>query len=390
MKLHLRLSVTATKSSYKKEQKEGETTNYADVETIIPGNPLATLFRDVKIKLNGVYISESSGLYPYISQHLFLTKIQPVYRRAVEESGMIFYDHQITVPQPVSGSDEQVVGLSELFFKKLNKRTENYQIGSSKALDLTAYLFTDLTASPQAVVVPPTVSVEIELHPNPPSKSLIMSKLGKVEPTVAIETANLIIPRVTPSHSVSRPISHQFMRVSAQPIFIPPKCSNYHGIVTFSGPIPSRLTLFFASMKSFDGNYADNMYASDPNNIQSIDFNVAGRHYPTAPIVADFAEEKLSEMYLRTAESLRFSLNRTQLSLPSIEDYSTNQFIYSIDISDDFSADSTWTTSQDETGSVAMSLKFSKETPKQLVAILIAENVATLKISQNGEVEVEE
>jgi hypothetical protein len=302
----------------------------------------------------------------------------------------MFYDHETTAPLPaLPGVSSRAVGLSTNRWDKLADRQAGYKINSDQPLDLCAYLFTDLTSSPQAVVVPPNVSVEVELHPNLPQKSIILSEIGNTEPVVCVHMASLIVPRVTPAHSVPRSIHHQFMRVSAQPVFIPKNATNYHGIVTFSGPIPSRLTLLFASMDSFDGNYASNMYSSQPRNVKKIDFNVAGKIYPTSPIEANFATNELSEIYLRTAESLRFSLDRTQLSLPSMETYGLDEFIYSADISDDYSTDSTWTTSAEDTGSVAISLHFGEKTPDQVVAILIAESVSTLKITQNGEVQIE-
>jgi hypothetical protein len=407
MKLHLQLTIkdmnsgttngsttaggTTNDSKDKKADKKADKTSEASTQetkpkAILPGNPIATLFKDVKIKLNGVTVTESHGLYPYVSQHLFLTKIPPVYRKAVETSGRIYYDHEWT--KAISSGGKKVVGFTDDLWKDINDRQAWYGVGSKNPVDICAYLFTDLTSSPQSVVVPPNVSVEIELHPNSSKKCILLTETGKIEPVVSISKASLIVPRVTPSHSIPPSIMHKFMRVSAQPIFIPESTTNYHKIVTFSGPIPSRLSLVFASMQSFDGNYAENMYSSNPHSLKQIDFNVAGRHYPAVPIMANFTNNEQSEMYLRTAESLRFSLEKTQMALPSLYDYAERAFIYSIDISDDYSTDSNWVPS-DETGSVSISLQFAQPTTEQLVGILIAESVATMNIPQNNDVNVE-
>lgn len=361
----------------------------SDVRAIIAGNPFASLFKDVKIKLNGVTVTEANSLYPYISQHLLLTKVPPVYRKAVEQSGRIYYDHEDTRAMPKIGEEtSQNVGLDPTLWKDLATRQEKYSIGSSYPVDLTLYLFTDLTSAPHPIVIPPMVSVDIELHPNAPSRTIILDKIGVVEPVVEVSKAELIVPRITPAHPVTNKISHQFMRVNAQPIIIPQAATNYNGVVTFSGPVPSRLTLLFASMNSFDGNYADNMYASTPRKVENISFSVGGQHYPATPIAANFPKDLLSEIYLRTSESLRFSLERTQRALPSLDDYASREFMYAIDISSDYSSDSTWTTSPEE-GSVAISMHFGAPTRDQMVAILIAETVSTLQISSNGGVSVE-
>ena len=283
----------------------------------------------------------------------------------------------------------QDVGLDPLLWKDLGIRQEKYRLGSETPLDLCTYLFTDLSTSPNSFVLPPNVSLDVELHPAIPQKSIIMDKIGLADPVAVITKAELIVPRVTPAHSLPRSITHQYMKTTAQPIFIPEGTTNYHGIVTFAGPIPSRLTILFASMNSFDGNFGDNLYASVPRNIEKIDFNVAGSHYPVTPVRSHFPKNALSEMYLRTAESLRFSLDRTQRTLPKLDDYAAREFIYSVDISPDYSADSTWISNPDHAGSVAVSMHFSSPTPDQTVAILIAETVTTLSITSSGDIEVE-
>ena len=82
-------------------------------------------------------------------------------------------------------------------------------------------------------------------------------------------------------------------------------------------------------------------------------------------------------------------MDRTKNKLPPIEDYASRQFLYSVDISSDYSSDSTWTTNPEDHGAVAMALHFSKPTPEQIAAILIAETVATLTIDADGDITLE-
>lgn len=357
--------------------------------SVVVGNPFASLFKDVRIKLNGVTVTEADGLYPYVSQHLFRTKIPPIYRKAVEQSGKIYEDYEDTRMMPVIGDQKfRAVGLDPLLWEDLEMRKEIYSIGSKSVVDICVYPFTDLTTAPQPVILPPSVTVDIELIPNTPERTIIVDKVGAGSPVVLLRKAELIVPRILPQNQIPKSISHQFMRIKPQPIIIPEKTTNYYGVVTFNGPIPSRLSLVFASMASFDGTYADNIYASCPRDVESIVFSVGGTQYPATPIQADFSEGSTSEMYLRTCESLRFSLDRTQQSLGAMDDYQAREFLYSVDISPDFSSDSNWTTRPEE-GSVSVALRFSKPTPDQCVAILLAETVNTLLIQDDEPVLVE-
>lgn len=383
MKIHLELVVRDKHNLDSKTLEER-------VKALIPGNVFATLFKDVVLKLNGVAVTDSNGLYPFISDHLLLTKVNPVYRKASEQGGRIYRDCEDTRAMPKFGEAEyQDVGLDPTLFKDLSRRQEQFQIGREYTFNICLYLFTDLTSAPTSIVLPPSVTAEIELHPNSPQKSIILDKIGILEPTIVITKAELIVPRVTPANGVPKSLRHQFMRVSAQPVMIPANTTNLNTVMTFPGQMPSRLSLRFCSMASYDGNYADNMYASTPRGLDSITFSVAGKQYPTTPIKTNFERNLMSDLYMRTCESLRFSLDRTGMSLPNLEDWASREFLFSADISSDYSSDSNWVTNPEEHGAVAMSLHFARPTAEPHVAIVISESVATLAITSEGDISLE-
>lgn len=101
-----------------------------------------------------------------------MTKIPPVYRQAAKVTGMIESDHQWTEPT-LDEHGNWIVGLNPDLWENYGKRTEAYAINSEKVVDLCTYLFNDVTASPHSFVVPPNTTVEIELHPAPPKKTMI-------------------------------------------------------------------------------------------------------------------------------------------------------------------------------------------------------------------------
>lgn len=447
MKLHLKYRVV-DKNSYgigAGNLKESLPTYFC---SIIPGNPLASIFKDVKIKLNGVPVTDSNELYPWINKHLYLTKVPPVYRKATQVSGRVYHDTEAPVymdydPSLAAEADvkkwENIVkeakalltqagsdaekkktaqdslndkesilkraketltqvksqtppggkkaDFDENRWKDLNMRCAWYDPLRTSELDLCNYLFTDLTTAPSAVIIPPDVTVEVELQPNDPARTILMSHRGfRGEPKLVVEilSAELIVPRILPmSESIPKRITHQFMAVNAQPVFITKGSTNYHGVVTFPGSLPSRLSVLFISRGAYDGDYESNMYNAHSANVESITFNAGGTIFPSSPLTAAPSRGLVANMYLRTAESLRFSLDKTQMTLPpSMNDYRDEDFIYSADISSDYSADSTWTT-RAEQGSVAVNMHFTKPVEDDTVALIISESVASLKIEDS-------
>lgn len=399
MKLHLKYRVV-DKNSLSPNGSD-KTKVPKEYTTVIPGNEMASIFKDVKVKLNGVVVTETNDLYPWISKHLYLTKLAPVYRKSAEVSGRVFYDTEDLTQSDwfKNKADEKAgkkAGLKTDFtdakWKDLLTRQARGNLGKKTCTDLCNYLATDLTTAPTPVIIPPEVTVEIELQPNDPSRTLIASHSGfdnEPKPVVEIQSAEIIVPRILPNGpTIPSAITHQFMAVSGQPIFIPKNSTNYHGIVTFPGPLPSRLSVAFVTQKSYDGNYASNMFNSQAFGVESISFNAGGSHFPSAPLTADMGSSQAANMYLRTAESLRFSLDKTGMQLASsIPVYKGQDFLYSADISSDYSADSTWTTRPDH-GSVAINIHFAKPTTEDIVAIVISESVATLRID-NAQVSIQ-
>lgn len=373
---------------------------YPAIKCIIPGNPFASLFRDIKIRINGLEVSHSCNAYPHVSEFLFLTRIPKLTRDIVEQSGRIFYDYQDTyVNAPLaslpgaaalSSSTRTVTDLlpysttSDSGWKDLNDRYDHYSINSDTFVDISTYLFCDLTVGGMnPLVLPPSCTVEIELHPNPPNKVLLLSEIGNIEPNIEIMRAELTLPRITPASSVPRSLTHQFLSIDVQPMIIPAKATNYRGLVTFAGSLPTRLNLVFCSMKAWDGGYGENHYASVPRDVESIAFQVAGIYYPVPPIACKLKSNYVSDMYIRTAEALRHSLHKAKTSLPSLNRYMDNQFIFSVDISPDYSAGASWQTNK-ESGAISMELKFRTPTSDQFIVLVLSEHVSTLSISNSG------
>jgi hypothetical protein len=355
-------------------------------DSILIGHPLASLFKDVKIRLNGVLITESEGLYGYILNHLFMTKVPRHVRDAVTQSGKIYEDYEATKKMPdVDNPDKFTLAFNPSLWKDLDLRVEQYSVKNEKPIDLCTYLFTDVTVAPRPICIPPDVDVDIELIPTEPARSILTTRPGDSNPYVQISKAELIVPRIVAKAGMGRAIEHDFMFTRATPIIIPENRTNFHQIVSLTNSVPTRLTFMLCSMDSWNGTNAANMFNSYHHHLRSASFNVGGETHTVTPSDMNFDGDVTTELYLRTAEALRFSLNKTEVTLPPISEWAERRFSFSLDLSKDYSADSNWITPS-EKGTISLDLRFDQPTESQLIGILVSESLGTIKLNPSGQV----
>jgi len=348
-------------------------------EKLLVGNPFASAFQSVVVKVNNTVVSESDTHYPFISDFLYQTKINQTHRAACEKSGKVYYDYG-----QVKMNKKGEITFDMANFKDADERVGWYREGAT--LHLSTYLFVDLTTGPNAAIIGDNADILIELSFNPPERAFLAQKPEHSKPVLVVNKAEIVVPRILCTNpSVTRRTKMQYLKVRSIPVFIPADTTNYTTALTFSGRVPSRVYMRFIDGDAFDGCYKSNPFYSYHNNIQSIQMGCGGQSFPSEPYTVNWDEKDFTSLWLRCYENLRFSLEKTGMPMPSLFDYENKQFFYVMDLSRDQSTDSSWTT---KTGSGALSLrlKFSKPTNKPLVAMVLFETVATLDISSNGEV----
>ena len=93
-------------------------------------------------------------------------------------------------------------------------------------------------------------------------------------------------------------------------------------------------------------------------------------------------------MYSQTIDALKYSLDRSEISFPSLSEYSTSRFIFSADLTPDHSSGAAWR-SKTEQGAISCEIRFSRPTSTEIVAIAIAETNQTLKIDEDSSITIE-
>lgn len=387
MRLHLEINVRNRGG----EAPPTDTSKEPLSKTLVVGSPWATLFKTMRLKLNGVVVSDSESFHAHVTQHLLLTKVPAYIRETMKETAML-YDDIAAIAPTTDSEGRRHVSLASRNWEDLNTRLELYDSGNKIPISLSFYVLSDISWGARTpLVIPAGVGLELEFHPNSPGRSIVKTLPDSypMEPTIEISKAYLTIPRVTPIPTgIRRSLSHEFTRISTQALLIPQGSTLYIGCLNYAQTtLPARLTLRFINMAAFDGNFCFNYLNSNHMDVQSITYSVAGKTYPNHLVTADFANDHISEMMISTAESLRYSLENTGSTIGTRERYMNGAFLNSLDISPDLSADANWT-SVAERGSITLTIRFAKPTNEQIIALVISETLSELKISNNGEVEV--
>ena len=357
----------------------------------IPGPLPLSMFKEVRISANGTVVTESDNLYPFIGSYLTLTRLSQQTLSLLKETALFYTKDFAAVNALEDSTGKRKVTLTSSEFEDLDKRLSLYSVDQKEPIELNFYLITDLNFDRAPAIFPPNTAIDIELLLQDPSKAIIkMEPDGALDPVISVSLAEILVTRIAPSsRNIPRAIKQEFMKCRATPLIIPSGTTVFRNTLSFSNsPLPSRLYMTFVSNDAFDGDYSQNLYSSAHHNVSSVIFNVSGRKYPISAVSADFTKDLITDMYLRTAESLRFSLQNSGQTLEPLSKYKSGAWKIAVDISPDFSSGASWGT-QKERGYIGVEIVFSKPLEERLIGIVISEISACMSINSNGEVSLE-
>lgn len=341
LKLHLRFAVRNKNAGGAAPTVDGKKlATEKEVDTIIPGHPLITLFSDVKLKLNDVLVSASGNQYPTTASFLLKSQIPSLFRdfMAVAGRGYETDTEDLVAMSATDGKGGEKIDFSKDKWKDFDMRAAWYSMHRKEFIDVTSYVILDINSAQTPLILPDSTTVNLEFVLNDPAKAIIQSRVGltHISPTIEIVEARLSVPLHIPRPGLPKTVKHQFMSTKVQPIILSKDATHYYGMSAYHKTLPSRVSLLFMKLSQFDGDGKSSIYSSQPFDLENVVLYVGGVPYPTQTVSAAFSKGYLSEMWLRTGESLRLSLARTGQKMPSLQRYREEDFIYSIDLSADY------------------------------------------------------
>ena len=150
----------------------------------------------------------------------------------------------------------------------------------------------------------------------------------------------------------------------------------------FKGKIPRRCVVGLVSNAAYTGQYHENPYQFNHENLNKIVFNIDGQQYPSSAYEPDFSNVK-NYNFLREYLSVARDLNLDQsVGVPiRYGDYSKGFALYGFDLMP-FAA-CTELAAENRTGTAALHIGFAKPTDKVLTVIIYAEEDAVVKVNKD-------
>lgn len=367
---------------------------------IIPGFVPSTIFSNLVVRVNDTEVTSATN-FPLLSKFLFLTQLDPERRKMLEQvNDFSSWDEENvskkteeTEVKDSAGKTKKVKNtvwsLTSGRFPECNQRSTRFTRDDGRGSHTySTFLMTELSGGGDKPLVLPPCDLSIDFIPAEPGRA-ILTDASDPDTRVEIIGAHLTVPRILPKNGViPRSLHWNYLRTRITPIIVPKDRTEFHAVVMYSGLIGRRISLFLVNQDNWEGNYRHSVYRSYHNYVESIEVRAGSRVLPSSRIRADFEDRESNEMYMYVADSLKWSLKKTgALDLMDKTTWVKGGFVWSADTTVDQSADAGYKGIA-ESGSVNLSINFTKKTTKQVVAVVFTESTAELKIDSEGSVNV--
>lgn len=390
----------------------------------IPGYAPSTIFGSVVIRVNDTEIT-NVGQHPLMSKFLFLTRLEPERRELLsevngfsgqwDEENLSSKTEEVTDDEAPSEEEEEeeeetATQGEPSGKKKKQKKTKKVKVWSvssgrfpgagSRSRQFTrdggrgtatysTFLMTELSGGTEKDLILPPCDLAIDFVPADPSRC-ILTTAPTLDTRVEIMAAHLTVPRILPKEDKILSLRWNYLRTKIIPLIVPKDRMEHHAVVLYSGLIGRRISLYMLGADNWEGTYRNSIYRSHHNDVESVELRLGSRVIPTNRIRANFDARENNELYMYVRESLKHSLRRTGAQdMIAKNSWETGGFLWSGDTTVDQSADAGFR-SAPQTGSVNLTINFSKKTPRQLVLAVILESTGELRVDKEGTVTLKE
>ena len=344
---------------------------FTSAEDVAPENLfLHTLVQNVNVKLNGVNVCETSGLYPY--QAWILKQLTNGIGVKGSESTKELYFRDDN-PDSFSGTSYQ----SRLKVGKLSKSFEMIGRISDSIFDLERYL-------------PNNVVVDVELTFGEPEFCLSTSE--DIKAYVYIEDAQLYIRRRSIHPETIKSIQlnfskgyqalYPYRKTEIRSVHIPKGINTF---VTessvFRGILPDVLCLGLVSHDAFRGSLKKSPFNFQNFNLSSLTVTIDDMPVVYRSIECNYEKNEYLMGY-NTLKATRGSLTGNHLTT---EDYLKGNTLYVLDLSNSKPLEF----HTDRVGEIKVLINFSKELTETVTLVIFGQLQSMFAVDKSGRVEIE-
>ena len=341
---------------------------------------LHSLFSSIDLKLDGTSVNDTSDLYPY---------------RAFLET-ILNYDHHVLKTRGyLEGWEKDTAGKLDITTAAANGTNAGLvarvgRFGTSAVVTLMGRLHLDLFH--QNKDIPSFTDIQLRLTPNN-NKFLLLNAAPADDAVqeiykVVITEAKLFVrtKKVSPSLMVahqqvlqSTPFRMDFTKVTMQKLQIASGVSTITLPDLYLGTIPDRVAIGFVRDDALAGSYTLNPFNFEHSNISSIKLEVNSEQVPKVALEPNFAKAgSYLREYMYTLDSLGYDTGQHIFDLTPVE-WANGFTIFAFKLT---GGPLGTIRAAPRTGVVRLSLKFSQATARNISAIVMAEQPATLEIDK--------
>lgn len=359
---------------------------------VLPSNYLiATLFKNVKVFVNGLRISETNDLYPYKAYLEYLLSYDKVAQENYGPVTMFYRDPDKKfdfVTYDANGAKVTNTTLTAADSGGLYKRFERTQYG--KTFELHGRLHSDFCTTDR--LFPGDLPITIELD-RADEKFSLMSPQTTSEYRIKIEEAIFYVKRKRLTDSaydglaISRlennlPLKYNFSRVDMKySTFGPNKTVLQATHVINNTEMPKRVMLALVDQEAFSGNYQFNPFNFKNFGVKEIELKINDGGTPFLHYEMDYTNNMYHFAYLGFLRSLGALFKNEQVSISPIE-FKENYCIYGFDLTKNDIDSGTFELR--ENGALSIDIKLSKSLPYSLALVIYLEYDSLLLIAPNN------
>ena len=335
-------------------------------QKVAPINLLAsTLFRQVKVSLNGKVAYDSGPMYAYKA---FMENELNYNRDTKQEKlGAALYSKDTSEDATNTGFIARAA-----------------QFVSSKNVEIMAPVHCDLFSVDRLMLS--NTQVQLELHRNS-DQFCLLSFDENANYKIVVRELIWYVKRVQLSPSVHLAIENNLMknhakypvrRVATTKMHVSEGRHNVPTSSIFEGQIPRRIIIGFVPSENYFGKYSKNPFVFSPCSVTEIYVQAGGRTYPREVLKTDFGRGMYVRAYLNLIDTLGLTATNRNNYI-TLKDFGTRSCFFAFDLSADEPDSDNWELIRE--GSTTVHCTFGTTVPKhgyEMIVYAEFDNVAMI------------
>lgn len=333
--------------------------------------PIASLFSQVDLEVNGKSINSSTKLYPYRAL------LETVIQSGRDERWMVPAGYHYS---ETGDSGDVTSETKPTFHTELAQR-----FAMSKMVELQGPLFLDFFM--QRKMLPPQTPLMLRLTRSTNSFALLSGMPNKTYKMKIIDMSLFmshveLVPELR-AENEKRALTHQMTypmrQVEMRSYMIGPGQHSHQENYAWLGRTPRRLVVALVRDEHATGTLSTDPFTLEHFGLSNIEVDCNGRKYPAYSVHLDHSNPPWSTVgaYTETMQGLG-KLSGTMSGL-SLDRWYKDKFVYAVDLAQHLGAESDCSV-REEKGQIRIALQFEKVTPVTLQLLLFIEFNTVLRL----------